>query len=108
MRESRLEDPLQSRVSDSSDDLATLLQASPDAVIVVDADGVILLASSAVETLFGFHPSEIVGQPVEKLLPEQFWAVHERHRKAFMQNSTPRPMGIGLELEGCRDRKSVV
>jgi PAS domain S-box-containing protein len=107
VRESRPDEPLQSRVSDSSDDLATLLQASPDAVIVVDADGDVLLASSAVETLFGFHPSEIVGQPVEKLLPEQLRAVHERHRKAFMRSGTPRPMGIGLELEGCRRDGSV-
>jgi len=87
---------------DSRDDLATLLQASPDAVIVVDGDGIVLLASSAVKTLFDFDASEIVGRPLEVLLPEQFRAVHERHRKAFMQSSTPRPMGIGLELQGRR------
>jgi PAS domain S-box-containing protein len=93
---------LQSRVSDAADDLATLLQSSPDAVVVVDADGVVLLASAAVKTLFGYEPAEVVGQAIEVLVPEQLRAVHERARKSFSAAGTPRPMGIGLELSGRR------
>ena len=102
MRAGSPDGPLQSRVSDTGDVLATLLQASPDAVVVVDADGVVVLASSGVKTLFGFEPAEVVGQAVEMLVPEQLRAVHERHRKSFIVNGTPRPMGIGLELSGRR------
>lgn len=107
MRERGPDATLQSRVLESGDDLATLLQSSPDAVIVVDRDGIILLASAAVETVFGFRPSEIVGSSVETLVPDQVRAGHERHRKSFMEFGTPRPMGIGLDLAGRRRDGSV-
>jgi len=93
---------LQSRVSEIADNLATLLQASPNAVIVVDEDGIVLLASAAVKTLFGFDAEEVVGHSVEMLVPERFRAVHERDRQAFTETRTARPMGLGLELTGRR------
>ena len=93
---------MQSRVADKADVLATLLQSSPDAVIAVDEDGLIVLASAAIPALFGFDPDELVGLPIETLVPEQARAMHERHRKRFAESGTPRPMGRGLELMGRR------
>jgi len=94
--------PMQSRVADTADVLATLLQSSPDAVIAVDRDGLIVLASEAIRTLFGFGPEEVVGLAVETLVPEQARAMHERHRRRYTESGEPRPMGLGLELMGRR------
>ena len=98
---------MQSRVADTADVLATLLQSSPDAVIAVDADGLIVLASEAIRTLFGFEPDEVVGLPIETLVPEQVRALHERHRRKFAEIAKARPMGAGLELTAQRRDGSV-
>ncbi len=79
-----------------------LLRASSDAVVAVDADGIVVLASPAVMTLFGFEPDELVGQAVEVLVPEDLRAIHEGHRNEFARAGSPRPMGLGLELTGRR------
>ncbi len=93
---------MQSRVADPADVLATLLQSSPDAVIAVDRDGIIVLASEAIRALFGFDPDEVVGLRIEALIPEQVRAMHERHRRRYTESGEPRPMGLGLELMGRR------
>jgi PAS domain S-box-containing protein len=93
---------MQSRVADPADVLATLLQSSPDAVIAVDRDGIIVLASEAIGALFGFDPDEVVGLSIETLVPEQVRAMHERHRRRYTESGEPRPMGLGLELMGRR------
>jgi len=86
-----------------ADHLAELvLAASPNAVIVIDADGVVLMASNAVKTLFGFDPEEIVGNTIELLVPEQLRSIHVRHRESFAAEGVARPMGLGLELTGRR------
>ncbi len=99
--------PMQSRVADTADVLATLLQSSPDAVIAVDGDGIIVLASEAIRMLFGFDPDEVVGRDVEMLVPEEVRSIHEQHRGMFAQAAKARPMGLGLELTGRRRDGSV-
>ncbi len=76
--------------------------ASPDAIVLVDADGQIEMANVAVEPLFGYRPSELLGRPVETLVPEQVRDVHRGHRGEFTRNPGSRPMGAGLELQGRR------
>jgi PAS domain S-box-containing protein len=98
---------MQSRVADTADVLATLLQASPDAIVAVDANGLIVLASASIKALFGFDPDEVVGLPVEMLVPEQVRAMHERHRKKYAGIGEARPMGRGLELTGRRRNGSM-
>jgi PAS domain S-box-containing protein len=88
--------------SHSADALVILLEASPDAVVAVDSDGIVVMASPAVKALFGFDTGEIVGQPVELLVPEESRLAHERHRHKYFEQATPRPMGLGLELIGRR------
>jgi PAS domain S-box-containing protein len=87
--------------------LEVLLQSSPDAVIVVDPAGVIETASPAVSSLFGYTPEELVGQPVEVLVPERFRQAHVHDRHRYSQQAQPRPMGANLDLHGRRRDGSV-
>ena len=76
-----------------------LLEAAPDAILEVDADGRITLANRAAEKMFGYARSELVGQSVEMLVPETRRAGHVRHRAAYAASPRSRPMGPELELE---------
>jgi PAS domain S-box-containing protein len=77
-----------------------LLEAAPDAMVIVDQKGYIALVNAQVERLFGYHRAELLGHPVEVLMPERFREHHEGFRDAFMQRPTVRPMGAELELFG--------
>ncbi len=69
------------------------LESLPDAIIIVNNDGIIQIVNSQTETLFGYKREEIVGQEVEKLMPSNHRHAHHAHRKSFWDNPTPRPMG---------------
>ncbi len=79
-----------------------MLEASPDALVVVGEDGVIESATAAVEILFGYTPVEIVGQAVEVLIPMHLGDVHRSYRASFGQHPQVRLMGVGLDLRGVR------
>lgn len=83
-----------------------LLESAPDAVVVVDQQGVIQLVNSQTEKLFGYDRLEIVGQPVEIMVPKRFRRKHVRHREGYYVEHPVRPMGIGLELFGLRKNGS--
>ncbi|MGO9515006.1 MAG: ATP-binding protein [Steroidobacteraceae bacterium] len=84
-------------------DLArSALDAAPDAMIIIDAFGVIRFANRQVSALFGYEHDEIIGESVETLLPERFRARHVAHRVRYVGNVRARPMGAGLELFGRR------
>lgn len=74
------------------------LETAPDAMVVIDADGIIRLANTQAFGMFGKTPESLVGQPVEVLLPERLRQYHVAHRRAFMANPNPRSMGTGMEL----------
>ncbi len=78
-----------------------LLESSPDAVVIVGSDGVIKLVNTQTEKLFGYRRDELIGQPVEVMVPESLRALHERHRAAFSARPHIR-MGPGLELRARR------
>ena len=82
--------------------ILSLLDSAPDAMVVVGAHGRIALVNSQTEKLFGYKREELLGQPVEVLVPERFWAAHRKHRGNYMEHSQFRPMGVGLELFGVR------
>jgi two-component system NtrC family sensor kinase len=75
-----------------------LLAGAPDAMIIADAQGRILIANHQAELMFGYSASELIGQPVELLLPADLRALHARHRAGYVGDPHTRPMGSGLDL----------
>lgn len=78
------------------------VEAAPNAMIMVDADGKMTLVNTQTERLFGYTRDELIGQPIEKLVPERFRAHHGNYRSVFFANSAARPMGSGRDLFGLR------
>ena len=81
---------------------AGLLEAAPDAIVVVDSTGNICLVNRQTETLFGYERSELLGRPLEILLPARAAAHHPKLRDGYFEEPRVRPMGAGVELSACR------
>lgn len=79
-----------------------LLEAAPDAMVIVDDSGAILLVNAQTELMFGYEREELLGCDVEVLVPERFRRQHHAHRLGYIANGQVRPMGAGLELYGLR------
>jgi PAS domain S-box-containing protein len=79
-----------------------LLENTPDAIVMVNQTGRIVLANTQAERLFGYGRGELRSQPVEVLLPERFRQTHVGHRSAYFEQPRTRSMGAGLELYGLR------
>ena len=79
-----------------------LLDAAPDAILEVDGEGRIVLMNQAAERSFGYGREELLGQPIEVLVPEGARARHAGHRHGYQHWPEVRPMGSGLELEAQR------
>ena len=82
--------------------VAGLLDAAPDGLLLVDGNGHIVLANTRIEEMFGYARPDLLGNPVEMLLPEAFRAAHVAHRQRFVDEPKTRPMGAGLSLSGRR------
>src|SRR5215469_9337587 len=78
------------------------LDAAPDAMIIIDSSGVIRLANRQVSALFGYAREELIGKPVEALIPGRFHDRHVEKREGYTRSPHTRPMGRGLELFGLR------
>ncbi len=73
---------------------------APNAMIMIDKDGVIELVNVQAEKIFGYARADLIGKSIDILLPERYRGSHPHHRKAFFANSSPRSMGVGRELFG--------
>jgi protein-histidine pros-kinase len=79
-----------------------MLEAAPDAIVAVDATGRITLVNAQTERLFGWQRDELVGQLVEVLVPQAARSIHPGHRRRYLVEPKPRPMGAGIELSALR------
>ena len=79
-----------------------LLEAAPDAMVIVNPDGVVTLVNAQAEVLFGYTRHEMLGQAVELLMPARFRDLHPRHRGGYVAAPHTRAMGPGFELFGLR------
>jgi PAS domain S-box-containing protein len=82
--------------------LLALLESASQAIISVNRDGRITLANRRTEEMFGYRREELLGSPIEMLLPESKRGKHKRHREDYFEQPHLRPMGIGMELAGRR------
>jgi PAS domain S-box-containing protein len=81
-----------------------LIEAAPDAVVVIDRSGRIVLVNAQTERLFGYARQELLGQAIEILVPERLREAHVGRRDAFIGSPSVRPMGVALDLSArCRD-----
>jgi PAS domain S-box-containing protein len=79
-----------------------LLEAAPDGMVIVDGTGIIVLVNAQVERLFGYERTELVGQPVEILVPDRFSGMHMAFRSGYVSEPRARPMGLAGDLHGRR------
>src|SRR6266513_5146836 len=75
-----------------------LLEALPDAVVLVDARGQIAYANGLLDRLSGYSRGELFGQLIEFLVPERFREQHTKHRRGYVANPRARPMGVNLDI----------
>ena len=79
-----------------------LLEAAPDAMVGVDATGSIRLVNTQAERLFGYEREELLGRPIETLVPQRVRAAHPKLRQGYFDEPQVRPMGAGIDLSGRR------
>jgi PAS domain S-box-containing protein len=88
-------------------DRAISFDVIPDAIVTADLNGIIRQVNSQLTVMFEYQESELIGQPIEVLLPERVRERHITHRAAIHTRPTIRPLGGGLELHGrCKDAAS--
>jgi protein-histidine pros-kinase len=79
------------------------IDAAPDAMVAVDADGQIIMANAQSEVLFGHDRADLIGRQLEMLVPVRFQqGIHADHRNRFFREPRTRPMGASLDLAGLR------
>ena len=88
--------------SPSDETFRLIVEAAPNAIVVIDEGGRVVLVNSQTERLFGYARDEIVGRAVEMLVPERFRSTHPRLRNSFFGDAAARPMGAGRDLYGLR------
>ncbi len=79
-----------------------LLDSAPDAFVLVDGEGTVLLVNKQAEALFGYERDELAGCPVDDLVPDRARPLHQGRRESYFANPTVRPTGAGLDLSARR------
>ena len=79
-----------------------VVEAAPNAMVMIDPAGKIVMVNTQAERVFGYSRAELVGAPVEMLVPERFRSHHPELRRTFFADPRPRPMGAGRDLYGLK------
>jgi PAS domain S-box-containing protein len=85
---------------ESDETTRLILDTSPDVIVIADKQGRIRRINAQIEKLFGYQAQEVLGRPIEMLLPERFHERHVEHRSDYSKSPHRRPMGRGMELFG--------
>lgn len=85
----------------------TLVESAPDAMVIADSEGRMRLVNQQVERLFGYRREELLGQPVEMLVPRPLRGAHRAHRVGYLEDARARPMAAGLDPLALRKDGSV-
>ena len=80
--------------------LRKIVESAPDAMVIVNSDGIINMVNNQTEKLFGYNQQDLYNKTIEILIPDKFQASHADHRNRYVQHPTVRNMGVGLELYG--------
>jgi len=97
------EEALRARRDEEHDrELRLLLETATQGIVSVDARGTIVSANRALETMFGWDRGQLVGESIDRLLPDALRDLHARHRTAYLADAQPRTMGANRELVGQR------
>jgi len=89
-----------SDIKQTDDRFRQVVEAAPNAMVMVDKSGVIEMVNTQAEIIFGYRREELLGQSIDCLLPERFRHQHPHHRDSFFSDLRPRAMGIGRDLFG--------
>lgn len=84
------------------DSFRRVVEWSPSAMVMIDTHGIMVLVNAQTERMFNYGRETLIGQSVEILIPERFRHNHRMFRSEYFSGPTPRPMGIGRDLAGCR------
>lgn len=98
----KIQKEIENNLKESEEKFKGLLESAPDAIVISDKDGIIQLANTQTEKIFGYSKQELVGKKVEVLIPGRFQDKHPAHRDNYFKTPKPREMGIGLKLYGKR------
>ncbi|HEY3151593.1 MAG TPA: EAL domain-containing protein [Candidatus Binatia bacterium] len=101
----RLSDALQAEISErtwAQEQFRVAVESAPNGMLIVDQDGNVTLVNAHIEQLFGYNRDELMGRPVEILLPERFRSEHPGQQESLFMSSNERWIGRGRELYGLR------
>ena len=96
----RMARPMVQRIEESQKRFRTLLESAPDAMVIIDASGKIVMVNRRTEEVFGYSRNDMTGQAIEMLMPQRFREQHPGHMRAFFSNPTARSMSTERELFG--------
>src|SRR6201987_5615770 len=94
--------PKNESMSDGERRFRLVVEAAPNAMVMINREGEIVMVNAEAERVFGYSRRELLGQPVEMLVPERFRGDHPGMRTTFFADPQPRPMGAGRDLYGAK------